>query len=725
MASQDQTASGTLVIDFTPALSDKRQGEFLDAVYSVAFQPLVTQIRLLNEAVMRARLAHRNAVVHDLKGEAEAQARNMAALLLMRDLLQMGWSLSLRGPIVQLSRRPLDEDINVAKAQVRKSMGFERQESLSNQSVKDFVRSMERQRLVDGRARNIFSLMGDSTYLANTLEPLRALSRDERSAALGEAIRPYLQLVEGEDRDIFTGLRLIDIWRYFRLTWSTPYRSTPGRNLFYLVRDAGQPCHPVMGIAALANCVIGLKCRDDRIGWTPDAIAERLMRAKKIGDTEYQSEAWSVASLLEAHLKNGIESISIDGITSRNTVTFPTAEAIEELEKIAAEAAEDRYEYLRQEAALNGEDNFDLVAPEPDTANGVTREQRESSAALFRRKRASKLAALLRAKLICQQKGVFDNAPSGLPELLWTDRSWHSKADTSKSEAGRSALRTILNANKETKIGSAMMEIIVCGAVEPYNYLLGGKLVAMLLASPQVVRDYERRYNEQSSTIASQIAGREVTRTARLVYLGTSSLYVGSRDVQKFDLAEGTNVPRPSSASQYNRIRIPAEVAGGHGDVRYECIGMTEGFGVVHFSADTRQALEELDFIAFQARRVSSLFGEGTSPRMRKIRQGISLLGLDDRFLVHGQPRLVYSVRLAHNTEAYLMGEDREPNYIFPTDDPERASTAIASYWIRRWLSGRLDHRPALSAIAMFEPTEAALSREFTDDSVNVPDLGL
>ena len=85
------------------------------------------------------------------------------------------------------------------------------------------------------------------------------------------------------------------------------------------------------------------------------------------------------------------------------------------------------------------------------------------------------------------------------------------------------------------------MEIITCGAVPPYGEILGGKLVAMLMASPRVVRDVRTRYEGRVSLIASGLKGAPVRRDPNLTVLTTSSLYsVGS--------------------SQYNRIRIPAEI---------------------------------------------------------------------------------------------------------------------------------------------------------------------
>lgn len=582
-------------------------------------------------------------------------------------------------------------------------------------SVQAFVRSMEQPRPSSRGERSILSLFGDGARLHRLTSEAASLPRLERVSFLRQHIQPYLQLVEGERRDPHTKLRLIDIWRYFRLTWSTPYRSTPGRNLFYLVRDAAEEGHPVVGIAALSNAVIGLRCRDDRIGWTPDALAEQLLAARR-GDVEtYRQTAWTVAALLERYLETGVAAISWGDITIANEVAYPSEDGIAALEAIAAEAMQARYDRLREERGVADMEDFRLEEP-PDGSPIGAREDRASHHALFHRKRAQKLAALLRAKLLCQQKNVFTNAPEGLPRLLWNDAAW-----TRPSEAGRSALRTILLAQKDTKIGTSMMEITVCGAIAPYSYLLGGKLVAMLLTSPQVVQEYRARYGRQSSTIASQMAERDVTRDADLVLLGTSSLYAGRLDAKRFgeggkDAKSAKMSPQFVSASQYNRLRLPAALFGSVGEVRYEHLGITSGYGVVHFSADTRKALERLDILASDgARRVNSVFGEGTSPRMRKIRQGISLLGLNDHFLIHGQARLVYGIRLARNTERYLMGLDPEPDYVFPQDVPEAATQTIAEYWVERWLASRVEHPETLDRLDRFEPKHHAVSREYGD----------
>ena len=49
-----------------------------------------------------------------------------------------------------------------------------------------------------------------------------------------------------------------------------------------------------------------------------------------------------------------------------------------------------------------------------------------------------------------------------------------------------------------------MMEIIVCGAIPPYNELLGGKLVSILACSPTVIRDCTEKYKSQVSEILQE-----------------------------------------------------------------------------------------------------------------------------------------------------------------------------------------------------------------------------
>ena len=123
---------------------------------------------------------------------------------------------------------------------------------------------------------------------------------------------------------------------------------------------------------------------------------------------------------------------------------------------------------------------------------------------------------------------------------------------------------------KGERVGVNMMDITVCGAVAPYNLLLGGKLVCLLLCSPEIVNGYQHRYENQTSLIASSMRGAPVHRRAQLVLLCTTSLY-------------------GSALSQYSRVKVSAEAIGGkpREKIEYRSIGLSEGFGSFHISQET------------------------------------------------------------------------------------------------------------------------------------------
>ena len=53
-------------------------------------------------------------------------------------------------------------------------------------------------------------------------------------------IMPYAQIVDSSAICLETGLKLNEIWRYFRYTWSIPTRSVPGRAMPILIRDSAK-----------------------------------------------------------------------------------------------------------------------------------------------------------------------------------------------------------------------------------------------------------------------------------------------------------------------------------------------------------------------------------------------------------------------------------------------------------------------------------------------------
>jgi len=239
---------------------------------------------------------------------------------------------------------------------------------------------------------------------------------------------------------------------------------------------------------------------------------------------------------------------------------------------------------------------------------------------------------------------------------------------------GRRAISDILRRAKAEAVGTEIADVTVCGAVAPYNALLGGKLVSLLAVSPAVARAYHHRYGDYASEIASSLAGRTIRRRSNLVFVGTTSLY-------------------GSSTSQYNRLRLPRSVLGGTSDIVFERLGKSRSFGTSHLSDETVTALVTLAEQRRVGARVRSIFGEGVNPKLRKIRQGLDILGWPaDELLRHRRPRIVYGISLVDNLLDYLLGVDATPKYKFRRNiaDDQRK---IADWWYERWLAKRA-HRP-------------------------------
>jgi hypothetical protein len=93
-------------------------------------------------------------------------------------------------------------------------------------------------------------------------------------------------------------------------------------------------------------------------------------------------------------------------------------------------------------------------------------------------------------------------------------------------------------------------------------------------------------------------------------------------------------------------------------------------------------------------------------PRLRKIRDGLDLLGLNsDQLLMHGNQRLVYGVPLARNFREYLLGRDAAPEYLFSLANVEERSKNIARWWAERWLSKRIEREDVLNKVAQHRLT--------------------
>lgn len=591
----------------------------------------------------------------------------LATLRLLRDLLQQGWTagcdddgIFILPPIVTAA----GQDPSETKSELRDSFQFALADQLLSDSVGKFIAKVER--------AGIASVFADGPELAARLA---ALGPDDSAES---AIQPIIQLVEGDARDQTTGIRLQDIWRYARLQWSIPYQPTPGRNLHYLIRDAAAPGQPIMGIAALGNAILGLSQRDEALGWSATSFRKRFCNAAPAGKRELMRHL--VAFMQKERNNVYAGDFDLEGLSPSEAIAYlgnieRGADAARKADlSVAGSERTGEYSRIRDVHEL---------AEAGESCDADWRSVAETH--LYRRKRAANLADTIRVL------AVFDDLGIATDEMR--------AHELFESEAGRRALDITLRRLKQRAIAENVMELITCGAVAPYNQLLGGKLVSMLMTSPQVVSDVKSRYDGRVSLIASGMAGRAVVREPALAVLTTSSLYA-------------------LGSAQYNRIRVPGRIIeGGEGEIRYDRIGITDSYGTVQFASDTTQSLVAVARFANDNKRlVNNLFGEGMSPKLRSLRMGIEGLGLQsEEYLRHHSPRLLYAVHLTTNSDDVLLGLAKQPNYVLPLKSADRAASAITQHWFERWARPRLARPESLPKLRAIRRDAHLLSRVASD----------
>ena len=571
------------------------------------------------------------------------------------------------------------QQVSEYKAAVRAELAPQIRAQFTEPSAVKFIRQMEQPPAKGGR-KSILNLIADGRELrARTIEASEA-SGEARLELLRQSIQPYIQLVEPGAVDHFTGIPLRDVWRYFRYTWTIPATNIPGRQLWYLVRDGGHPQHAVMGIAGLSNAPLQLKDRDHALGWSAEAFEQEVLVALSSGQTQPLRD---LIDQLESNVTRAVSEIDPTNLVTAAAIQSPTPDIIAALRRRAAEYKEAREDILSNivsDAPLRLEEleqtdysdppvSAEVLALEGKVAGDLKVDS--GRRALIAKKRAGELARLLHARLIFRLNKERFCEPKTTRDALAT-------------EEFSAAVETAILAVKHERAGTNILELTTCGSIPPYNVLLGGKLVALLMLSPEVAADYRRRYGNEPSIISSLMKNALVRKDSRLVFLGTTSLYT-------------------HGASQYNRLRLPKGiVAPDQEEIRFEMLGRTSGFGTLQFPEGTMRAVERVLEQHQGFRDVNSIFGEGRSPKLRKLRAGLQLLGYDpSAVLQHHQPRCIYGACLSQQTVPFLNGKtDTLSSYVEAPNDFRSATAGIVEFWRKRWLASRLNYAPALATLS-------------------------
>lgn len=714
----------TSPIQFDPSLPEAHERQF-DRVVDRAIQYFDRAERIFRNQIEKAEKGITDFdgyLDRAIEGHADDDPlRYLAVLHVLLDLIEVGYGIGKEDTNIVLyppDKEKMRADPDVYKEYERRALKKEQQAQFKQQSIREFIREMETPTRHRGESISIKSLIADGEALHADLCDARRDSAEATTAALAETVQPYLQVAQKGETDEYTGYDLRDIWRYFRYTWLTPYNTVPGRNIEFLIRDAGREHHPVIGIASLANSMMNLSDRDAYIGWTVDGLEDRLtQRTRELQweeelpkdersyagetrtrtkvekletDAEYNQRVdelcQRVRPAIEDKINERIASIRYDDFLAyfdeltEESFENPTAEVFDCLKQIEGEC---RY-VLDNRPDLDGDSVFDIdkyglsqadledIPWKDQDPDDLESWEAKSETALFARKRAENLQSLLRDRQYLRAN---------------TDKSDRQFIeDAIETKRGRQVLKTGLREIKKERVGAGMMNIQVCGAIPPYNEILGGKLVAMALTGPETIDVYRSKYEGYVSKIASAMRGEAVEKPSELVFLDTTGLYA-------------------TGSAQYDRIRVPTP----NGEIEYEEVGKTSGYGSVQFGSQTRKLLESLTRIDEDRKKVQGRFGEGIAPRMRKIRRGLENIGLDGEMLKHESPRIVYVVPLADNARAYLRGETDTPDYYWPFADPATEQESIYDHWRQRWVRKRIQNPEIMERIDSFDPTEQVL----------------
>ena len=201
-----------------------------------------------------------------------------------------------------------------------------------------------------------------------------------------------------------------------------------------------------------------------------------------------------------------------------------------------------------------------------------------------------------------------------------------------------------------------LMDAYALGAVPPYNMLLGGKLIASLIRTQDVVDTFQAKYHDSVGVISGQ------SKHARLVAVTTTSA-----------LGRSSLVQPPSHWRQSI----------------FDSIGSTSGWGHFHISDELFDDLREYLRSRGDAYADSHNYGQGPNYRLRSIRKALGLLGLDPDMARHGLTREVFFCSLASNAIQFLRGEHKRVRYDQLPTVEEMGQAAMA-----RWVVPRAERMP-------------------------------
>lgn len=474
---------------------------------------------------------------------------------------------------------------------------------------------------------------------------------EEAKKKINEIIKPEIYQCVGDETCPITNHRLIDIWRYFRFTWSMPYNPANTRRMPLLIRNGAKPNKPVIGITQFVQPFFNNTGRNEYLHWDNYYSVMKLIKNKILTPFEI---AESFKNILEDSLK---EIRFDDLIDSKKEITNPDQKTIDKYKKLSLYYSEKEQTDKKRQLDLKSKLKQNKIKSKISTYLD------KSETNKYKKKRCNHLAKILSAKKIFKEYGLYKDPKKGLSALFQT-------------KEGQVAISSALFYLRIKIYSTQAVDLNVCGSIAPYNELLGGKLVTLLMGSREVMENYDNYYKKYESIIASETAGKKIIKPSKILFVAVSSLY---------------NI----ASSQYNRLKLTNKNNSKiKKDIIWREAGATQGFGNYHISSNTTEYLNKL-FEKVKKFESGDKSGDGHSAKNRALMSSLRIL-LDNPevILQHSQKKKNYIFYSRKNIFKYLY-------CIKKINDFKELSSIkiITEAWIDRWLIKRIKRKETLSKL--------------------------
>ena len=484
-----------------------------------------------------------------------------------------------------------------------------------------------------------------------------------------------------------------EIFRYLRHSWRIPYKTTPGRTLSFLVRIGVEK--KVAGIFSLASPAMWMSNRDEALGFENFDVLELSEADNEKLKTYLEEMSLNDPRLSKKELQELKSEFKLDlqrpdwirrwvgtGLADdcKNKHHLSGNFSVSELLHACMNSLEKRIlqfpiREISDEEDFEGKCNaigISIEATKP--TNWITGTEPKNNPTQIKdceKRRRIVKECILAYEVMHEWKT--EGFPVNVADLF---ESLHG-LETSIGSRRLSSLKTGIRESKTRMISSNIAEMIICGSIPPLNPLRVGKLIAMLALSSETKTLWDSTYSTSSSQIASNLAGRPISKPARLSAISTTGLYGRSN-------------------AQYSRISIPSESGL---KIRFSMVGVTgnkgEGPSNLMISDKSWILVSKLIEEHGAGEGISGKFGEGTSARIRRLQKAIQIMNAEvsgganvnlsfllKKIISNPFSRSIHVSNLSHNSIRFHLGIDETPLI----KSKPLAKDNILQLWRERWL---------------------------------------